>query len=131
MTQERLASLAGISTPTVSRFENGIRDITLSSVMKILRVLGMVDERVMEFDDPAAGYDLDRDLVYFTGQIGSEAVPCAISREALEDHFEKGKKSLLQTYQANSVHINHEARRKYLAQSLESNGSILIRTEDF
>lgn len=42
-TQQRLAALASISTPTVSRFENHKEDIQLSSILAILKVLGMLD----------------------------------------------------------------------------------------
>lgn len=43
LTQQRLAVLANISTPTVSRFENHKEDIQLSSILAILKVLGMLD----------------------------------------------------------------------------------------
>ncbi len=39
MSQERLATLAGISTPTLSRFENNAKDIQLSSALAILKAL--------------------------------------------------------------------------------------------
>lgn len=40
-TQKRLALLANVSTPTVSRFENNSRDINLSSALAIVEVLGI------------------------------------------------------------------------------------------
>ena len=40
-TQKRLALLADVSTPTVSRFENMAEDIKLSSALAILKVLGI------------------------------------------------------------------------------------------
>ncbi|WP_373533458.1 helix-turn-helix domain-containing protein [Vampirovibrio sp.] len=43
LTQQRLAALASISTPTVSRFENHKEDIQLSSILAILKVLGMLE----------------------------------------------------------------------------------------
>lgn len=43
LTQVRLAQLAGVSTPTLSRFENNEKDIQLSTVLRILTVLGMTD----------------------------------------------------------------------------------------
>ena len=43
LTQQRLAALANISTPTVSRFENHKEDIQLSSILAILKVLGMLE----------------------------------------------------------------------------------------
>jgi predicted transcriptional regulator len=47
LTQQRLGKLAGVSTPTISHFEGGERDIQLSTVTNILGVLGMLDERVL------------------------------------------------------------------------------------
>ena len=41
LTQEQLAVLAGVSKPTLNRFEQGKANITLESVIKILRVLGL------------------------------------------------------------------------------------------
>lgn len=40
-TQKRLALLANVSTPTISRFENNRCDITLSSALAIVKVLGV------------------------------------------------------------------------------------------
>lgn len=40
-TQKRLALLANVSTPTISRFENNNNDIKLSSALAILKVLGV------------------------------------------------------------------------------------------
>ena len=52
LTQQRLGELAGVSTPTISHFEGGERDIQLSTVTNILGVLGMLDERVLVFRMP-------------------------------------------------------------------------------
>ena len=43
MTQLRLAALAKVSRSTVVRFESNIRDIQLSSALRILSVLDMVE----------------------------------------------------------------------------------------
>lgn len=44
ITQKYLALMAGVSTPTVIRFESGNQDIQISSVMKILFWLGLVEK---------------------------------------------------------------------------------------
>lgn len=44
ISQRRLAAIAGVSQPTVSRFERQKQDIQLSSAMKILGVLGLVEK---------------------------------------------------------------------------------------
>ncbi len=130
LTQQRLATLAGVSTPTVSRFESGEKDILLSSVMRILAVLGMVDERVLTFAKSDARYDSLRMVVLFAGKDGDKTISCAISLEALEDHFDGGNRDPVKLTRANRARIEHEARRKYLAGRLESDGSVLIKTED-
>lgn len=49
ITQQQLALLSQISTPTISRFESGRDDIELSSVLSILGALGMADKRLLVF----------------------------------------------------------------------------------
>ncbi len=41
LTQEQLAILAGVSKPTLNRFEQGKTNITLENAMKILFALGL------------------------------------------------------------------------------------------
>jgi transcriptional regulator with XRE-family HTH domain len=130
LTQRRLGELAGVSTPTISRFESGEKDIQLSSVTSILAVLGMMDDRTLIFADKGARYDSLRDVAVFEGKDGDKTIRCAISREALEDHFEGDNKDPPKVFRANRDRIEHEARRKYLAGRLEADGSVLIRTAD-
>ena len=42
LTQKELAVLAGVSGPTVNRFEQGNGNITLKSAFAILKMLGMM-----------------------------------------------------------------------------------------
>jgi transcriptional regulator with XRE-family HTH domain len=44
LTQQRLAVIADVSTPTLSRFENGEKNIQLASALAILKALGLVVE---------------------------------------------------------------------------------------
>lgn len=44
ISQRRLAAIAGISQPTISRFEQRREDIQLSSAIKILDVLGLIEK---------------------------------------------------------------------------------------
>lgn len=44
ISQRRMAAIAGVSQPTVSRFEQQQKNIQLSSAMKILDVLGLVEK---------------------------------------------------------------------------------------
>ena len=40
-TQEQLAVLAGVSKPTLNRFEQGRTNITVENAIKILRTMGL------------------------------------------------------------------------------------------
>lgn len=128
VTQQQLATLAGVSTPTISRFEGGDRDIQLSSVTRILGVLGMIDERSLLFPEDKA--HSTGEAVVFRGRDGEKPVTCAISLEALEDHFDADEGSMMEAFKKNRERICHEARRKYLADRLEEDGSVLIKTTD-
>src|ERR1700740_2808494 len=87
LTQKQLAMLAKVSTPTVSRFENAEKDLQLSSVLAILEVLGMSDQRALAFPDPEHRYESSRGAIAFWGEDAMQRVLCRISREALDDHF--------------------------------------------
>lgn len=130
LTQQRLADLAKVSTPTVSRFESCEKDIQLSTVLSILTVLGMVDERHLIFLEPSERYDNYREIVVFTGKDGDKTIKCAISDEALEDHFDGHHKDKVKVFAANRERIEHEARRKYLAGQIEDDGLVLVKTGD-
>jgi hypothetical protein len=67
----------------------------LSSVTRILGVLGMIDDRTLIFADKGARYDSVRDAVVFEGKDGDRTIRCAISREALDDHFDGDNKDPL------------------------------------
>ncbi|MFH1653569.1 MAG: DUF1488 family protein [Pseudomonadota bacterium] len=125
-----MATLADVSTPTISRFENDKKDIQLSSIISILTVLGMVDERHLIFPEPKERYDFDQSAILFSGKDGEKIVQCAISKEALEDYFGDNDKDLLKLFVTNRERIEHEARRKYFTNHLEKDGTILIRTID-
>ena len=90
----------------------------------------MIDDRHLIFLDPKEHYDHHRMSVFFTGKDGDKTVQCGISEEALEDHFKGDRKGPLKIFVANQERIEHEARRKYLTNHLEKDGSILIRTTD-
>ena len=87
ITQKRLALMANISTPTVSRFENGEKDIGLSTILNLFGLLGMIDKRNLVFTQSKPYYDPNRELVLFQGQDGNKKIPCKMSLEALMDHF--------------------------------------------
>ncbi len=125
-----MANLANVSAPTISHFESGDKDLQLSTILNILGVLGMVDQRNLVFPEPREFNDRSRDSIVFRGQDGNKEVRCLISREALEDHFQSKSSNILTVFLEHRSKIEQEARRKYLENRLEADGSIMIRTED-
>lgn len=101
----------------------------MSSVLNILQVLGMNDSRKLEFPNPREKYDSSRGVVSFLGVDGDKIITCGISFEALDDHFED-RKDPMRNFTDNRSRIESEARKKYIGNLLEKDGSILIRTED-
>jgi transcriptional regulator with XRE-family HTH domain len=130
LTQKQLASLAKVSTPTISRFEQDDSNLQLSSVLSILDVLGMTDKRMLVFTDDSSTRD-DSDAIVFWGQDGETRVRCRILREALDDHFSDGDKLRPDAaFKKYRKEIETLARRKYLSGQREPDGSVLIRTGD-
>lgn len=122
--------MADVSTPTVSRFERDAKDIQLFSVLNILKTLGMLDTRQLIFENPSETYDPNREIIWFWGQDNDKKIRCGISVEALQDHYKGNGKNFLKIFKDNRSSIEHEARRKYLANRTESDNSILIKNSD-
>lgn len=134
LNQRRLAAIAEVSAPTVSRFESGDKNIQLASALAILDALGMIERSAIDFPDKVERYDFDRDLVLFAGKTPEGEITCAVSGEALEDHFGargSSARARLATFRANRSAIEHAARRKLTARKNESDGSILLKSPDF
>lgn len=119
-----------MSTPTLSRFENGEKDIQLSSILNILGVVGMLDQRRLDFPNPSEKYIANRMVVRFIGQDGDKKIVCEISQEALDDHFHSDEQNPLKTFKENQTAIEHEARRKYIDGQMNAEGFVLITSED-
>ena len=83
----------------------------------------------LTFPSPQATYDFERDAIRFQGRDGTHSVPCAISDEALSDHFPQGE-TPLQAFQEHRETIEALARRKYLSGQIEQDGQVLLRTAD-
>jgi transcriptional regulator with XRE-family HTH domain len=129
MTQKQLALIANISLPTLIRFEQNSKDIQLSTAIQILGALGMTDTRTLLFRDREFNEQDNR--IYFYGEDASKRIRCAILREALDDHFsDDDKLRPKQAFEKYRLDIETLARRKYLNNQHEVNGSILIDTHD-
>ena len=105
-------------------------DINPFAAFVAKRVRWSLEQHDLGFPEPEARYDFDRMVVTFWGQDGETRVRCAISREAIDDHFQGDDKDKLEVFTANRQAIELKARRKYLDGETEPDGSVLIRTGD-
>lgn len=122
-----------MSTPTVSRFENGEKNIQLASVLAILGALGLLEQPSITFPDRIERYDPDRDLVLFPARTPGGEITCAVSGEALKDRFGTrggGEGARLSAFRVHRDEIEAAVRRKYEAGRTERDGSLLIRSSD-
>jgi hypothetical protein len=106
------------------------RDLTLRILGRARDILPGID---LTFDGSAPRYDFSRDAVTFVGAAFGSPVQCAISREALDDHF--GTDGLdnigrVDTFQRNRSKIESLARRKYLSWPVEESEHVLVKTMD-
>ena len=88
------------------------------------------EEHDLTFPAPEEKEDFKGDGVVFWGQDGETRVRCKIIRDALDDHFGGDGKDDLFAFRANRRAIEEIARRKYLAGRRETDGSVLIGSED-
>jgi hypothetical protein len=95
------------------------------------RVRWSLEQHDLTFPEKEARYNIERGVVVFWAKDGKKRVRCAISREALDDHFGgDDKPNKEKAFQKHREAIEQEARRKFLADDTEADGSILIRTGD-
>ncbi len=106
------------------------RDLTLKTVGLRRSTIAGLD---LAFDNPPVRYDISRDIVTFAGTALGSSVACAISREALDDHFGtdgQDQKERVESVLRNRSRIELMARAKYLAWPVEEPGAVLIKTMD-
>jgi fido (protein-threonine AMPylation protein) len=105
-------------------------DIHPFATFIVHRVQWRLERHDLTFPAPQEIFVLERDIVFFYGRDGEAWVRCAISGEALDDHFQEDGKDKLEVFRANRQAIEQEVRRKYIAGDTEVDGSILIRSDD-
>jgi fido (protein-threonine AMPylation protein) len=88
------------------------------------------ENKELIFPAPEEHYEISRDVVVFWGQDRTHRIRCAISREALDDHFHGDNRNKLQVFRDNRPAIEDIARRFYLSGHIEPDGSVLIRSAD-
>jgi hypothetical protein len=106
------------------------RDLLL---MTLNRTRDLLPEAGLSFIDSVSNYDSTREVVSFSGQSFGELVACAVSREALEDHFGANgldRKGRLEVFRKNRRAIEELTRQKYLSRPIDQPGSILLGTMD-
>lgn len=106
------------------------RDALLKQVKALRALLPQID---LIFNELRPIYDRPRDVVTFIGDAGGNVVHCAISREALDDHFgtdNLGVEGRLEAFLRNRSSIETMARTKYLSWPVEEPDAVLIRTND-
>jgi hypothetical protein len=107
-----------------------VRDRTLKTLGATRSIIPGLD---LTFSASPSRYDFDRDIVEFSGEAGGERVRCAVSREALSDHFDAdgmSKEEHLKTFRDKRSVFEKMARAKYLTWPVEDVGSVLIKTGD-
>jgi hypothetical protein len=79
---------------------------------------------------PVEAYDFDKDAANFPADVNGTRLICRISREALEDRFNSIGEDILDCFRENRTAIEVKARALIEKNRLESDGSILIRSND-
>jgi Fic family protein len=123
--RDRNTYLAALDSASI---DLDIRPFTKFIASRVQWSLGQHD---LSFPEKAARYNIDRAVVVFWAQDGKKRVRCAVSREALDDHFDgDNNPNKEEVFQAHRAEIEQEVRNKYLAGDTENDGSVLIRTAD-
>jgi len=104
------------------------RDLMLRTLGRSRDILPGID---LTFDSSTARYDFSRDTVTFVGAAFGCPVQCAISREALDDHFgtdDLDNAGRVEAFQRNRSKIESLVRRKYLSSPVEEPEYVLVKT---
>jgi hypothetical protein len=120
-----------------SLFIEGLSQIGAPARDLLLKVIdsrrSMIPGLDLTFNNPPARYDFSRDIVAFEGTALASPVTCAVSREALDDHFGAdglGQDGRVEQFLKNRSKIELMARAKYLSWPVEEPGAVLIKTMD-
>ncbi len=106
------------------------RDLMLKIVGRARDILPGID---LTFDGSTAHYDFSRDTVTFVGAAFGSPVQCAISREALDDHFGTDgvdNAGRVEAFRRSRSKIERLVRRKYLSWPAEEPEYVLVKTMD-
>jgi hypothetical protein len=115
----------------LARLAPRARNLTLKAAGLCREIVPGID---LTFDNPVLRYDSTRDIVHFSGNALNGTVRCAVSREALEDHFGADNATTdgrLEAVRRNRSAIERLLRMKYLSRPVEEAESVLLKTSDF
>lgn len=108
-----------------------VRDQVLHAVGAIRNIVPGSD---IQFADARPRYDFDRDVVIFPAEdTRGDRVMCAISREALDDHYGTDGQTndqRVETFRRHRQEIERMAREVYLHNPVPPDGSVLVKTAD-
>jgi hypothetical protein len=76
-------------------------------------------------------WDGDTFVVSFPAVVDGEKKRCAISWEALQDHFGGSKVHALNCFKSNRRRIEEMAERKIRKGKFEVDGTVVVRNSDF
>jgi hypothetical protein len=106
------------------------RDLMLKTLGRPREILPGID---LTFNNPPVRYDFDRDIIAFAGEALGNSVNCAVSREAMADHFDANgldRDGRVQAFLKNRSTIERLVRAKYLSRPVEETEAVLLRTMD-
>jgi hypothetical protein len=116
---------------------SGMKHLSAEARDSLLRALKRPREILpgmeLTFSDPYPRYDSNREVVSFVGEALGHPVRCAVSREALEDHFGaagRDKEGRLASFHSNRSRIERMVKTKYLSWPVEEPESVLLTTMD-
>jgi hypothetical protein len=106
------------------------RDLLLKALGRSRAIIPGID---LMFRNPPLHYDTTREVVRFVGESLGSPVNCAVSREALEDHFDANNldaKGRIEAFQKNRSRIEGLVRAKYLHHPIDEPEVVLLATSD-
>lgn len=127
---KRGASWRSYLVQGLSQLPAGTRDLVLKTIGQPRSVIAGLD---LTFSNSPPRYDNQKDAVTFDGEALRSTVRCAISREALDDHYATSSltdEGRLEKFRQNRSVIERMAREKYLHSPVEELEAVLVKTSD-
>lgn len=126
---ERGKAWRGLLGEGLGEIDARVRDEVLEAVGQTRSIVPGLDLR---FDAPPARYDPIRGIVTFEGTAAAKPVLCAVSREAIDDHFaEQGRaEKHLDCFMEHREEIEALLRTKFHSLPVEGSDLLLLKSQD-